>query len=136
MFTCTQLDHGFGLEMSTDLTNVARCVERIALFLKDRDAAGHLFPLSLLAREALKNAMVHGNRLDPAKTVRFRLLAREGGFEMNVEDEGEGFDWEERLQSSSGVDDVSGRGHEIFRNYAKSVRYNPKGNALTLEYRG
>ena len=136
MFTCTQLDHGFGLEMSTDLTNVDRCVERIDLFLRERDAASHLFPLSLLAREALNNAMVHGNRLDPAKTVRFRLLAREGDFEMNVEDEGEGFDWEERLQSSSGVDDVSGRGHEIFRNYAKSVRYNPKGNALTLEYRG
>lgn len=136
MFTCTQLDHGFGLEMSTDLTNVDRCVERIDLFLRERDAAGHLFPLSLLAREALNNAMVHGNRLDPAKSVRFRLLAREDGFEMSVEDEGEGFDWKERLQSSSDAEDVSGRGHEIFRNYARSVRYNPKGNALTLEYRG
>ena len=136
MFTCTQLDHGFSLEMSTDLTNVDRCVERIDLFLREMDAVGHLFPLSLLAREALNNAMVHGNRLDSAKTVRFRLRALEGGFEMSVEDEGEGFEWERRLQASSDVDDVSGRGHEIFRNYAASVRYNPKGNALTLEYRG
>jgi len=136
MFTCTQLDHGFGLEMNTDLTNVDRCVELITLFLQERGAADHLFPLSLLAREALNNAMVHGNRLDPAKTVRFRLMALGEGFEMSVEDEGEGFEWGQRLQASSNVDDVSGRGHEIFRNYAKSVRYNPKGNALTLEYRG
>jgi serine/threonine-protein kinase RsbW len=136
MFTCTQLDSGFGLEMSTDLANVDRCVERIDLFLRARDAAAHLFPLSLLAREALNNAMVHGNQLDPAKTVRFRLLALEGGFEISVEDEGEGFKWQERLQASSDVEAVSGRGHEIFRIYAASVRYNPRGNALTLEYRG
>lgn len=136
MFNLTPLAQGFALEMDSRLENVDRCVERIRLFLKERGAESHLFSLSLLAREALNNAVIHGNRMDPGKTVRFRLLEREGGFDLEIEDDGPGFDWRQRLQARSKTDDVSGRGHEIFRNYAQAVRYNREGNAMTLEYRG
>lgn len=136
MFELTRLDEGFALEMDTVLENVDRCVDRIRIFLEERNATGHLFPLSLLAREALNNAMIHGNRLDRTKTVLFRLLARADGFDLQIMDQGPGFAWDRHMQSHSQADDVSGRGHEIFRNYAKAVRYNTKGNALTLEYRG
>jgi serine/threonine-protein kinase RsbW len=136
MFQLTELDQGFALEMDTILENVDRCVDQIRLFLNERNGSEHLFPLSLLTREALNNAMIHGNRLDHSKTVRFRLLACAGGFDLEIEDEGSGFAWDRHMQASSQVEDVSGRGHEIFRNYARTVRYNGKGNALTLEYRG
>ena len=136
MFKLTPLAQGFTLEMKTSLKNVDRSVEQIRIFLEERNGSEHLFPLSLLAREALNNAMIHGNRLDPTKTVLFRLLTREGGFDLQITDEGQGFAWDRHLQASSQADDVSGRGHEIFRNYAHAVRYNDKGNALTLEYRG
>lgn len=136
MFTHTPLAQGFALLMDTRLENVDRCVERIRLFLEERKGQEHLFPLSLLAREALNNAMIHGNRMDCAKTVRFGLLARQGGFDLEIEDEGPGFDWRARMQARSLAEDESGRGHEIFRSYASAVRYNPKGNAMTIEYRG
>lgn len=136
MFTLTPLSQGFALEMDTRLENVDRCVDRIRLFLEERNGQEHLFPLSLLAREALNNAMIHGNRLAPEKKVRFTLLTREGGFDLEIEDSGPGFDWQERMQARSLAEDESGRGHEIFRNYARTVHYNPKGNAITLEYRG
>lgn len=136
MFTLALLDRGFTLEMDTGLENVDRCVERIRLFLEDKDGEEHLFPLSLLAREALNNAMIHGNGMDPGKRVRFRLLEREGGFDLEIEDDGPGFDWRARMRARSRAEDVSGRGHEIFRNYARAVRYNDAGNALTIEYRG
>lgn len=136
MFELTPLDQGFALEMDTTLENVDRCVDQIRIFLEERNASEHLFPLSLLAREALNNAMIHGNNLDRTKTVLFRLLARADGFDLQVMDEGPGFAWDRHMQARSQADDVSGRGHEIFRNYAKAARYNTKGNALTLEYRG
>ena len=136
MFNLTPLAQGFALEMDTRLENVDRCVERIRTFLEERNESSHLFSLSLLAREALNNAMIHGNRLDPLKTVRFRLLTRAGGFDLEIEDDGPGFDWQKRIQARSGAEEVSGRGHEIFCNYAKAVRYNPEGNSMTLEYRG
>lgn len=136
MFEYTALDQGFTLRMSSDLHNVDRCIARIRGFLEDRDEPEHLFPLSLLAREALNNAMIHGNRLDPTKSVVFTLQAREKGFNVGVEDQGPGFAWEEKLQTKSDVTAERGRGHEIYRNYAHAVRYNTRGNALTLEYRG
>ena len=136
MLDCTPLHHGFALEMDTALSNVDLCVEHIRLFLEERGEQGHLFAISLLAREALNNAMIHGNRLDPAKRVYFRFTARDGGDDLDVEDQGPGFDWRERLQASSDIDDVRGRGHEIYRNYARAVSYNDRGNALKLEYRG
>lgn len=136
MFSLTPLDQGFALIMDTRLENVDLCVDRIRLFLEERNGREHLFALSLLAREALNNAMIHGNRMAAEKKVRFTLLAREEGFDLEVEDDGPGFDWLKRMQASSRAEDESGRGHEIFRNYARSVRHNPKGNVITLEYRG
>ena len=136
MLDFTPLHHGFALEMATDLSNVDLCVEHIRLFLEERGEQGHLFAVSLLAREALNNAMIHGNRLEPSRRVFFRLTAMDGGCDLEVEDQGPGFDWRSRLQASSGVEDVRGRGHEIYRNFARSVRYNDRGNALRLEYRG
>ena len=135
MLEITTLDQGFALLMDTDLHNVDHCIDRMRIFLEERGKAEHLFPLSLLAREALNNAMIHGNRLAPDKTVRFQLAAREDGFDIVVEDEGQGFEWKSRVQSSSHVDDERGRGHEIYRNYAYKIHYNQKWNALTLEYR-
>ena len=136
MFELTPLDQGFALKMDTRLENVDRCVDLIRVFLEERGQDRHLFSLSLLAREALNNAMIHGNRLDPGNTVRLRLLTREGGYDLEITDDGPGFDWQGRMQARSQAEDLSGRGHEIFHNYALAVRYNPEGNALTLEYRG
>ena len=136
MFEITPLHDGFTLEMDTDLRNVDRCVERIREFLEKREAQGHLFALTLLAREALNNAMIHGNAQDPDKHVRFSFRACEDGFDLEIGDDGPGFDWKARVGTSSNLDDVRGRGHEIYRNYARSVRYNERGNVVTLEYRG
>jgi serine/threonine-protein kinase RsbW len=136
VFELTPLEQGFALMMDNSLENVDRCVENIRIFLEEKGESGHLFSISLLAREALNNAMIHGNRMAPGTTVRFRLLARKAGFDLEIEDDGPGFDWQGRMQARSRTEDLSGRGHEIFRNYAQTVRYNPKGNALTLEYRG
>ena len=136
MLDFTPLDNGFALEMDTDLGNVDLCVERIRLFLEERGSHEDLFAVALLAREALNNAMIHGNGLDPSRMVFFRLSAEDGGYDLDVEDQGQGFDWRSRLQASSSVDDVRGRGHEIYRNFARAVRYNDRGNAVRLEYRG
>jgi serine/threonine-protein kinase RsbW len=136
MFELTPLDQGFALKMDSSLQNVDRCVDHIRAFLEEKGQEQHLFSLSLLAREALNNAMIHGNRMAPGTTVRFRLLAREEGFDLEIADDGPGFDWQGRMHARSRAEDLSGRGHEIFRNFAQAVRYNPEGNALTLEYRG
>jgi serine/threonine-protein kinase RsbW len=97
MFDMTPLPDGFTVEMATDLDNVDRCVELMRAFLEERGAQEHLFAISLLTREAVNNAMIHGNRMDAGKRVRLRFLVREEGFDLEVEDQGPGFAWQNHV---------------------------------------
>lgn len=49
------------------------------------------FNLVVAVTEAVNNAIVHGNRMDPDRTVRYSLECRPDGVHCVVEDEGEGF---------------------------------------------
>lgn len=49
------------------------------------------FNLVVAVTEAVNNAIVHGNHLDPERTVRYRLECRDEGVHCVVEDEGDGF---------------------------------------------
>ena len=48
--------------------------------------------MGIALREALTNAIKHGNGLDPAKKVDVCLTVDENGIDITVEDEGRGFD--------------------------------------------
>jgi serine/threonine-protein kinase RsbW len=136
MFNLQPAEHGFSALMNTDLANVDLCVAQISLFLEKEALSQHAFALTLLAREALNNAMVHGNKLDARKNIRFDFHRFGNRFDLTVEDQGPGFDWNRHLGTTSQAHDVSGRGHEIYRHYARRVRYADPGNKITLEYEG
>lgn len=136
MFVTTHLPHGFEIRMNSLLDNVDRGIAVLSAFLERNDADRHLFPLSLLAREALNNAIIHGNGQDAEKLVLFRVSLCGQGFRLEVADQGPGFDWRQRLDARSDVMQESGRGHEIFRLYASAVRYNESGTHLILDYAG
>ncbi|MBA2339381.1 MAG: ATP-binding protein [Pyrinomonadaceae bacterium] len=87
--------------------------------------------------EAFVNAVVHGNKSDPRKLVRItaELSTKEARF--TVEDEGEGFD----VQSLPDPRDPSnlfkshGRGVLLICNIMDEVKYNERGNRLTMNKR-
>lgn len=51
-----------------------------------------LFGIDMAVREAVANAVKHGNRLDESKSVEIRLSNLEEGLEISVRDFGDGFD--------------------------------------------
>ncbi|MDD4957209.1 MAG: ATP-binding protein [Candidatus Omnitrophica bacterium] len=51
-----------------------------------------VFDVRLAFEEALRNAMIHGNRLDPGKKVKVEADMREQYVVISIEDEGSGFD--------------------------------------------
>ncbi|GAB1408884.1 hypothetical protein MASR1M90_00380 [Desulfovibrionales bacterium] len=134
MFDLSSFDTGFEIHMNTDLFHIDRCIEEMNYFLHAQDLCQHFFVLSLLAREALNNAMIHGNKMDPIKQVMFRLAQNEQNFSLEITDQGPGFAWENHVHAQSDIGCESGRGHEIFTNYATSFSYNDAGNQLTLTY--
>lgn len=92
------------------------------------------FGVHLAVEEALMNAIKHGNQLDPAKsvTVDYRLNATD--LEIEIEDEGPGFDpndvpdptLEENLELPSG------RGLMLMRTFMGTVEHNERGNRVAM----
>ena len=78
----------------SELRFIAPVVQRIVGVIGDsRCAVGSEDAIELALQEALNNAVVHGNGLDPGKQIRIHCRCeREEGVSLIVADEGQGFD--------------------------------------------
>ena len=90
------------------------------------------FAAELMTREAVNNAVIHGCGADSRMQVRCVLRLRDRRLVIAVADDGEGFDWRAAWDRSSVPAAVSGRGIEVLRKYATRVRFNERGNAVTI----
>ena len=94
-----------------------------------------VFGVRLALEEALVNAIKHGNRMDPNKSVRIECEARDDRVRIIIEDEGEGFNVtrvpdpteEENLEKPGG------RGIMLMRSFMTPIEYNDRGNRLVME---
>ncbi len=93
-----------------------------------------IFAVKLALEEAAINAIKHGNELDDTKKVIIRFSIDENKAVITVADEGEGFD-------PSAIPDpteedflmaTSGRGVALINAYMDEVRFNDKGNEITM----
>ena len=94
----------------------------------------YLFPINLVIREGLTNAVRHGNKSDPYKMVRFLLTIFDNkAIKLMIEDQGAGFDWRKLKNSDQPENEDHGRGIMIIGAYFSHYSYNDKGNILYLE---
>lgn len=96
--------------------------------------------VELCLREALVNAILHGNRADPAKKVMVACFCEceaNGGLLLVVRDEGAGFDPSEvpdPTQAQS-IDFEHGRGIFLMRQFMDEVHYQDDGREVLLRKR-
>ena len=78
----------------SNIDAVSRMVDRLMNLLKAKCCRPEQeYAVDTALREALANAVIHGNRQDPSKTVQVCCACQEGGgILIIVKDEGEGFD--------------------------------------------
>ncbi len=88
----------------------------------------------LAAREAVLNAIRHGNGGDRSKRFRLRYLVRPAEVLVEVEDEGYGFDPDCAPDALQAWEDQQPRGRGLFlmRSYASWICFNPTGNRVTI----
>lgn len=132
VFTVTPCPSGLSMRFSSTLGHLDRAVEESTAFLLSQNAQGSLFEVKLLLREALLNAVLHGNAQDATRTVRLDLLPGDGRLTLEVEDQGPGFDWRSGLASQAPPEATSGRGLTILKLYADDVHFNAAGNKVIL----
>ena len=91
------------------------------------------FGVDMAVREAVTNAVVHGNKLDDAKVVELKLKNTPAVFEINVRDQGSGFNPNEVLDPTKDENllRTSGRGIFFMRNFMDEVNWAPDPNGGT-----
>ena len=81
--------------------------------------------IGMAVREAVANAIKHGNRLDVRKKVNARFILRGAHLEITISDEGEGFDPETVSDplNPQNLMKTSGRGIFYMRTFMDAVNY-------------
>lgn len=128
------LDRNFRSELS-ELEHLPPFLEEVEnTFTMSDDVKARLM---LVLSEALTNAILHGNKLDPDKLARVEVWTESNEkLCLKVEDEGSGFD-PDKVPDPLKEDNLlkpSGRGVYLMREYADSVSYNDRGNILQISF--
>ncbi|MBZ5543951.1 MAG: ATP-binding protein [Acidobacteriia bacterium] len=111
-------------------------VERLLTLARDvKCDHHHLERVELALREALANAIIHGNQQNPGKKVAVRCFCQpDRGMLLVVEDEGSGFD-PGRVPDPTQAEcllDTHGRGLFLMRRMMDRVRISRRGTRITM----
>jgi serine/threonine-protein kinase RsbW len=87
--------------------------------------------------EAVNNAMIHGNKLNPRKDVEIEIFIDIDFLQVTVKDEGKGFDPTNVPDPTNpeNIQNVDGRGVFIMSKLSDEIEYNKKGNTVKLTFR-
>jgi serine/threonine-protein kinase RsbW len=87
--------------------------------------------------EAVNNAMIHGNGSDPNKYVVLNISYEKEELKIRVKDEGCGFIPDQVPDPTSGenLEALNGRGVFLMSRLADKIRYNKKGNSVTMTFK-
>ena len=112
------------------------CILDLVASSMERHGYDHkeVFGVRLALEEALVNAVKHGNRHDPTKSVRASWHVGPNRALIEIEDEGDGFDPRAVPDpcATEYVERSCGRGVFLMRHYMSWVRYNRCGNRVTM----
>lgn len=136
IFDVLQAADSIRFAFSSTLVNIDAVCEQTTRYLRSRikGIEKKIFPINLVIREGLTNAVRHGNAGDPEKIVKFSLSITETQMlKLMIEDQGEGFDWRKQQASDFPEEAEHGRGIIIMDTYFSHYFYNDKGNILYLE---
>lgn len=115
--------------------------DKVLAVVKDLPCApSELEGISVAFREALANAVVHGNRNDPSKRVVvacFCECEEGGGLLLVVQDEGSGFDPKEVPDptGATAIGSWHGRGIFLMRHFMDEVGFEHGGSEVLLRKR-
>jgi serine/threonine-protein kinase RsbW len=127
------------LHVPSDVNRVGEAVdfvaERVEPYFDDPRIVR--FNLRVALGEALANAILYGTRSDPSKLVGVRVRFGHTSIEMEVNDDGEGFD-PAILPDPTAPEHISaasGRGIFLIRKLVDEVHFNEKGNTICMTLR-
>ena len=114
------------LTLPSRIEAVNEAAAAVARMLSDLGADEQIaFGLDMAIREAVTNAVMHGNKQDEAKEVRVNIKSSPEAIEVSVHDEGQGFNPTEVPDptAAENIMKTSGRGIFFMRNFVDEVEW-------------
>ena len=121
------------LVFPSTLANIDTAINQLKDFLDSQPVSYDSFELFYIVREALNNAVIHGNKRNCELKVEFSLCFKDNHITIKIIDEGFGFNWRDQLtKNMASHEATSGRGLQSIAKYGYSIRFNETGNILYL----
>lgn len=131
--TFSQSEAAVHCVFASTLTNIDTVIDKVKHFLRANNIAGNHFELVYVLREALNNAVIHGNKKDSTLDVEFNLKLEESGISMEIANQGPGFNWRKQLlKKREETTSPSGRGLQSMIDFGFALRFDESGNTLYL----
>jgi len=125
--------------MRSEVRAISPLVDRLMRLIEGSQCVpGEEFAVELALREALNNAVVHGNREDPETKVHIRCRCQPGKeLSIVVTDQGEGFDFEKVIGNGIATDPDSehGRGIQLMKTYMDDLHFERGGSEVHMRKR-
>jgi serine/threonine-protein kinase RsbW len=123
----------------SDIDAISPLVDRMMRLIEGaRCVAGEEYAVELAIREALNNAVVHGNRLNARKLVHICCRCRVGkGISLVVSDHGEGFDARTVPDplAPGNLKAEHGRGIQLMKSMMDQVSFERRGTEVHMRKR-
>jgi len=123
----------------SDVRAISPLVDRLMRLIEGSQCVpGKEFDIELALREALENAVVHGNQEDPETKVHIRCRCQPGNeLSIVVTDQGKGFDVEKIVGKGITSDPASehGRGIQLMKAYMDDVHFERGGAEVHMRKR-
>lgn len=89
------------------------------------------------AMEAVNNAIVHGNKLNPSKYVSITISHKKNEVKIKVIDQGPGFDPNSIPDPTTpeNIEMINGRGVFLMSHLADEIVFTKKGNSVTMVFK-
>jgi len=87
--------------------------------------------------EAVNNAIVHGNKLNPIKKVFIEVLYNKPNLHISITDQGNGFDFSNVPDPTTpeNIENISGRGVFLMKKLADNLIFNDTGTQVELIFK-
>ncbi len=116
-----------------ELSSSLQLNDFLDLLLEPIKSSQYCYRIKLGLHEALINAVTHGNKLDPDKSIRVRRIITPNWCVWQIQDCGNGLEIKKRnYKLPKKINSINGRGLYIINECFDDIRWSNKGNRLQL----
>ena len=131
------MSHQLSLKIPSLLENI-RIIESFIDNAKEKfDINDDIYGNILIAvTESVNNAILHGNDSDKKKNVELSLEIADSSLHFTIQDEGDGFDYQNLPDPTSpeALESIGGRGIYLIKHLADEVKFEDEGSKIKMTF--